>query len=80
VIYFVISRKARSLSSVQAQRKKERFLASLGMTKGWGTFSAPCKADFFSSANVTAEQAAEKVPWFVILSEAKNPSWIKTKD
>jgi hypothetical protein len=27
-----------------------------------------------------AKQAAEKVPWFVILSEAKNPSWIKTKD
>jgi hypothetical protein len=27
-----------------------------------------------------ASQAAEKVPWFVILSEAKNPSWITTKD
>jgi hypothetical protein len=30
--------------------------------------------------NPQAEKAAEKVPWFVILSEAKNPSWIKTKD
>jgi hypothetical protein len=28
----------------------------------------------------TSKQAAKKVPWFVILSEAKNPSWIKTKD
>jgi hypothetical protein len=27
-----------------------------------------------------AKQAAEKVPLFVILGEAKNPSWIKTKD
>jgi hypothetical protein len=27
-----------------------------------------------------ASQAAEKVPWFVILSEGKNLSWIKTRD
>ena len=27
----------------------------------------------------TALQAAEKAFWIVILSEAKNPSWIKTK-
>jgi hypothetical protein len=33
VIYFVIPSEARNLSSIQAQEKKERFLASLGMTK-----------------------------------------------
>jgi hypothetical protein len=32
------------------------------------------------SSRSAAKQAAEKVPMFVIVSEAKNLSWIKTKD
>jgi hypothetical protein len=36
-VYFVIPSEARNLSWVRAGEKKERFLASLGMTKGWGT-------------------------------------------
>jgi hypothetical protein len=36
---FVIPSEARNLSPIYAQEKKERFLASLGMTKGLGTFS-----------------------------------------
>jgi hypothetical protein len=40
VIYFFIPSEARNLSSIEAQEKKERFLASLGMTKNVGTFSA----------------------------------------
>jgi len=32
VVYFVIPSEARNLSSVYAHEKKERFLASLGMT------------------------------------------------
>jgi hypothetical protein len=35
---------------------------------------------FWSWQVAQASQAAEKVPLFVILSEAKNPSWINTKD
>jgi hypothetical protein len=35
----VIPREARNLSSFHAQEKKERFLASLGMTKSLGAFS-----------------------------------------
>jgi hypothetical protein len=35
---FVIPSEARNLSSIQAQEKKERFLASLGMTKGLEDF------------------------------------------
>jgi hypothetical protein len=31
VVYFVIPSEARNLSSIYAQEKKERFLASLGM-------------------------------------------------
>jgi hypothetical protein len=38
VIYFVIPSEARNLSSIQRHEKKERFLASLGMTKGVGPF------------------------------------------
>ena len=37
VIYFVIPSEARNLSSIQRHEKKERFLASLGMTKGVGS-------------------------------------------
>jgi hypothetical protein len=36
--YFVIPSEARNLSVVQAQQQKEKFLASLGMTKGVGHF------------------------------------------
>jgi hypothetical protein len=35
-IYFVIPSEARNLSSIWPHEKKERFLASLGMTKGVG--------------------------------------------
>jgi hypothetical protein len=38
VVYFVIPSEARNLSSIDAQEKKERFLASLGMTKWWRGF------------------------------------------
>jgi hypothetical protein len=38
VVYFVIPSGARNLSSIQAQEKKERFLAPLGMTKRMGHF------------------------------------------
>jgi hypothetical protein len=34
VIYFVIPSEARNLSVVSIMKKKERFLAPLGMTKG----------------------------------------------
>jgi hypothetical protein len=44
IAYFVIPSGARNLSSIQAEEKKERFLAPLGMKKAWGTFSAACKA------------------------------------
>src|SRR5258708_11334213 len=44
-ILFVIPSEARNLSSVQVLEKKERFLASLGMTKRVGTFSASASAD-----------------------------------
>jgi hypothetical protein len=40
VFYFVIPSEARNLSSTSGQEKKERFLASLGMTKRQGAFSA----------------------------------------
>ena len=43
VVYFVIPSEARNLSLVQAQQKKERFLASLGMTKVWSNFSGACE-------------------------------------
>jgi hypothetical protein len=36
-IYFFIPSEARNLSSIEAQEKKERFHASLGMTKKAGT-------------------------------------------
>jgi hypothetical protein len=36
--YFVIPSEARNLSSIWTQEKNERFLASLGMTKGVGPF------------------------------------------
>jgi hypothetical protein len=37
-IIFVIPSEARNLSSISAQEEKERFLASLEMTKGGGGF------------------------------------------
>jgi hypothetical protein len=37
VFYFVIPSETRNLSSVCAHRMNDRFLASLGMTKGCGT-------------------------------------------
>jgi hypothetical protein len=36
IVYFVIPSEARNLSSIWPHEKKERFLASLGMTKGVG--------------------------------------------
>jgi len=44
IVNFVIPSEARNLSSVLANEKKERFLASLGMTKWRGSFSAAFKA------------------------------------
>jgi hypothetical protein len=44
VIYFVIPSEARNLSFFCWLRTQERFLASLGMTKGWDTFSGTCLA------------------------------------
>jgi hypothetical protein len=38
VFYFVIASEARNLSLNLPHEKKERFLASLGMTKGVGHF------------------------------------------
>jgi hypothetical protein len=38
IVYFVIPSGARNLSSIEAQEKKERFLAPLGMTKRMGHF------------------------------------------
>jgi hypothetical protein len=38
VVYFVIPSEARNLSSIWPHEKKERFLASLGMTKSVGPF------------------------------------------
>jgi len=43
VVIFVIPSEARNLSEGCAHEKKERFLASLGMTKSWGDFSAACE-------------------------------------
>jgi hypothetical protein len=43
-IYLVIPSEARNLSAVKIQKEKETFLASLGMTKVWTTFSASCSA------------------------------------
>jgi hypothetical protein len=44
VVNFVIPSEARNLSRVQAHEKKAGFLASLGMTKNIGSFSAVCSA------------------------------------
>ena len=44
IVNFVIPSEARNLSSVLAHDKKERFLASLGMTKRWESISAACEA------------------------------------
>jgi hypothetical protein len=44
MIYFVIPSEARNLSFFRWAQTKERFLASLGMTKRQGTFSAACLA------------------------------------
>jgi hypothetical protein len=44
IVNFVVPSEARNLSSVLAHDKKERFLASLGMTKRWGSISAACEA------------------------------------
>jgi len=38
VTYLVIPSGARNLPAVKAHENKERFLAPLGMTKGWGLF------------------------------------------
>jgi hypothetical protein len=38
VVYFVISSEARNFSSIEHREKKERFLASLEMTKGAGNY------------------------------------------
>jgi hypothetical protein len=47
-IYFVIPSEARNLSGVQLEEKKERFLASLGMTKIVGVFLQPVKPIVFT--------------------------------
>jgi hypothetical protein len=39
--YFVIPSEARNLSAVLPKEKKERFFASLRMTKMWGGFAQP---------------------------------------
>jgi len=44
VVHFVIPSEARNLSSICTDEKKERFLASLGMTKRVEPFSAACLA------------------------------------
>jgi len=52
---FVIPSGARNLSAALANEKKERFLAPLGMTKGWTQRSrnqlsvGPCNAKFHSA-------------------------------
>jgi hypothetical protein len=40
IVHFVIPSEARNLSTVLAYENKERFLASLGMTKWWEIFFA----------------------------------------
>jgi hypothetical protein len=44
IVNFVIPSKARNLSFFSWAKTEERFLAPLGMTKWWGSFSAACLA------------------------------------
>jgi hypothetical protein len=60
VIYFVIPNEARNLSWICPNEKKVGFLASLGMTKSGGPFSAACSACVLltsASAKIKTRQA-----------------------
>jgi hypothetical protein len=64
--YFVIPSEARNLSSIYAPKKKERFLAPLGMTKQYSYFSYPLKPALpfqksFLAGRICFEIAAETV-------------------